>query len=175
MPNPVADNIRTIADLERQMAQKATLSQRVGERISRFIANMTFVATHATVMLTWIVWNWMGPQALRFDPYPYGLLTFIVSLEGVLITIFVLMAQNRMSRQTDQRDQLNLQIDMLAEQEMTTVLKMLRRMSDQLGIAPASADEARAQKLEAETNVYELAEKLQQKPEPGGNEKGRSE
>ena len=87
-------------------------------------------------------------------------MTFIVSLEGVLIATFVLIAQNRMSRQSDERDHLNLQISMLAEQEMTLMLKLLRRVSDRLGIPGESEDEERAEKLSEETNVYELVKNL---------------
>jgi hypothetical protein len=65
----------------------------------------------------------LAPPPFRFDPYPYGLLTFIVSLEGVLIATFVVIKQNRMAVQSDQRDHLNLQVDLLAEQEMTAVLR----------------------------------------------------
>ena len=89
-----------------------------------------------------------------------GLLTFAVSLEGVLIATFVLVAQNNMSRQTDQRDHLNLQISMLAEQEMTLILKLLRRISERLNIQPESAGDARVEKLAEETNVYEIVQQL---------------
>jgi len=85
-----------------------------------------------------------------------------VSLEGVLIATFVLIAQNRMSRQTDERDHLNLQISMLAEQEMTLILKLLRRVSERLEIPPESAEESRAEKLAEETNVYELVQTLRE-------------
>jgi Protein of unknown function (DUF1003) len=71
-------------------------------------------------------WNALASPALRFDPYPYGLLTFIVSLEGVLIATFVLTKQNRMAAQSDQRDHLNLQVDLLAEQELTVILRCRR-------------------------------------------------
>ena len=120
---------------------------------------MTFVAVHGILVILWISWNVMAPAG-RFDPYPHGLLTFIVSLEGVLIATFVLIAQNRMSRQSDERDHLNLQISMLAEQEMTVMLKLLRRLSERAGVEPESNDEARAQRLSEETNVYELVRSI---------------
>jgi uncharacterized membrane protein len=62
------------------------------------------------------------------------LLTFIVSLEGVLIATFVLITRNRMAKQSDRRDHLNLQIDLLAEQKMTMMLRILRRISERLDI-----------------------------------------
>ena len=122
---------------------------------------MGFVAWHSVALAAWIVWNVLVRDGFRFDPYPFGLLTFIVSLEGVLIACFVLIAQNRMGRQSDQRDHLNLQISLLAEQEMTLMLKLLRQVSERLHIAPESGDDARAAQLTEETNVYELVESIQ--------------
>jgi uncharacterized membrane protein len=89
------------------------------------------------------------------------LLTFIVSLEGVLIATFVLIKQNRMAAQSDQRDHLNLQVDLLAEQEMTLVLRMLRRISEQLNVQPQGHDEAQVAQLAEETNVFELMQTLE--------------
>jgi uncharacterized membrane protein len=160
LENPAADNIRAIVDLERQAIRDASFGERFGQTISEFVGSMRFVVLQIVAILVWMGWNSFGPAWWRFDPYPYGLLTFIVSLEGVLIATFVLVAQNRMSRQSDQRDHLNLQISMLAEQEMTLMLKLLRRISDRLGVPPESADQARAEKLAEETNVYELVQTL---------------
>jgi uncharacterized membrane protein len=160
--DPAADNIQAIIDLERQAAREATLAERAGERISDFVGSMTFVIVHSSLLAAWMVWNgWVAP-GLRFDPYPYLLLTFIVSLEGVLIATFVLMAQNRMSRQTEQRAHLNLQVDLLAEQEMTLVLKMLRRIAEHLEVPPEDGDQARTEKLAEQTNVYDLVRTLRE-------------
>ena len=126
---------------------------------------------HLAAFSAWAAWNALGPASLRFDPYPYGLLTFIVSLEGVLIATFVLITQNRMAVQSDRRDHLNLQVDLLAEQEMTLMLRMLRRISERLDIKPETSEQERAEKLGEETNVYELMQALEQElPESG--EKG---
>jgi uncharacterized membrane protein len=81
-------------------------------------------------------------------------------MEGVLIATFVLITQNRMAAQSDRRDHLNLQVDLLAEQEMTLMLRMLRRISERLDIKPESSEQARAEKLGEETNVFELMQTL---------------
>jgi uncharacterized membrane protein len=162
LANPTADNIRAIVQLERQANRKASIGERIGQRISDVVGTMQFVTVHGLVMLTWIGWNMVAAESMRFDPYPFGLLTFIVSLEGVLIATFVLIAQNRMSRQSDARDHLNLQISMLAEQEMTLMLKVLRRIANRLDVEPEGVDDAKAAKLAEETNVYELVQTLEQ-------------
>jgi uncharacterized membrane protein len=158
--NPAADNIRAIVELEREAVREAGRGERIGQSISDVVGTMTFVLLHGCAMVAWMAWNSFAPAAARFDPYPFGLLTFIVSLEGVLIATFVLIAQNQMSRHSDRRDHLNLQISMLAEQEMTLMLKQLRRIAERLDIPQESGDEARAEKLAEETNVYELVQTL---------------
>jgi uncharacterized membrane protein len=157
---PAVSNIRAIVDLERQAVAASSWSARVSDAISRFAGSLWFVVCHLTAFTAWALWNATAPERLRFDPYPYGLLTFVVSLEGVLIATFVLITQNRMAIQSDRRDHLNLQVDLLAEQEMTLTLRMLRRICDHLQIQPESDDEVRSEKLAEETNVYELMQTL---------------
>jgi uncharacterized membrane protein len=158
--SPTAANIRAIIDLERKALTASSWSARISDAVTRFAGSLWFVLCHLTVFVAWAVWNATAPKHLRFDPYPYGLLTFVVSMEGVLIATFVLIAQNRMAAQSDRRDHLNLQVDLLAEQEMTLVLRMLRRISERLDIKPQSEEQARAEKLGEETNVYELMQTL---------------
>jgi len=160
--DPAAKNIRAIVDLERKALAASHWSERVSDAISAFAGSLWFVLCHVVLFSGWAAWNALASPNLRFDPYPYGLLTFIVSLEGVLIATFVLIKQNRMAAQSDQRDHLNLQIDLLAEQEMTLVLRILRRISDRLGIPHEDDDTARAEKLTKETNVYQLMEQIKQ-------------
>jgi uncharacterized membrane protein len=159
MAGPAADNIRAIIQLERESIKEATPGERIGDWIANVVGTMTFVTVQTVIVLGWIGWNLVASETWRFDPYPFGLLTFVVSLEGVLIATFVLISQNRMSRQTDQRDHLNLQISMLAEQEVTLMLRLLRRISDRLEIQE-TPDAAQAEKLTEETNVYELVRTL---------------
>lgn len=160
--DPAADNIRAIVEVERQAAREASLGERIGQAISDRIGTMGFVLLQGALMAAWIAWNSLASPSTRFDPYPFGLLTFIVSLEGVLIATFVLLAQNRMSRQSDERNHLNLQISLLAEQEMTLMLKLLRRLAERFDVSPETEQEARAEKLTEETNVYELVRTLRE-------------
>ena len=70
-----------------------------------------------------------------FDPFPYGLLTMIVSLEAIFLSTFVLISQNRLSAESDRRADLDLQIGLLTEHELTRVLQMLDAIQDKLGVA----------------------------------------
>lgn len=160
---PTAENVKTIVELEREGLREQHWSERLSGRISALAGSLTFVLIHILCFAGWALWNRFAPEAWRFDPYPYGLLTFIVSMEGVLIATFVLITQNRMNIQSDRRDRLNLQVDLLAEQEMTLMLRMLRRISDRLQIPTETDEAARAEKLAEETNVYELVRQFERK------------
>ena len=74
-----------------------------------------------------------------FDPYPFGLLTMVVSLEAIFLTIMVLISQNRMTMQADRRAHLDLQVNLLAEQEATAMVRMLERITLHLGL-PVEGD-----------------------------------
>jgi len=80
----------------------------------------------------------------------------------VLLTTFVLMKQNRMSRRTEHRNQLNLQIDLLAEKEITKILQMLRAMCDHMGLQEQAA-EPELKEMSQKTEVDQLARDLREK------------
>ena len=162
-PGPAARNVAEIAKLEAAEVKQMPLSARISLTITGFVGTLAFALGQTVALIAWCVWNVTGPSGMRFDPYPFGLLTMIVSMEGVILAIFVLIAQNRMSAQSDQRDHLDLQVNLLAEQEMTMVLRMLSRISDRLGVRPDDREETEARALMESTNVYELMEELRRK------------
>lgn len=158
--SPAVENVRAIVELERRTLDEERWPDRISSHIGRFVGSLRFVAFHVFAFVAWAGWNSLAPAQWHFDPYPWGLLTLIVSMEGVLIATFVLIAQNRMSRQSDHRDHLDLQVDLLAEQEMTVVLKMLRRISDHLGLPPEHGETERADQLTEKTNIQDLMETI---------------
>lgn len=155
---PAARNVEEIARLERETTGNPTLGERISLAITNAAGTFTCVVVHVAALSCWMGWNSLGPDRWRFDPYPFGLMTMIVSMEGVLLAILILITQNRLSAQTDKRDRLDLQVDLLAEQEMTMMLRMLSRISDRLGVGADDRERDQARQLMQETNVYELIE-----------------
>jgi len=95
---------------------------------------MIFAYVHIAWFGVWILLN-TGRFGVRvFDPFPYGLLTMIVSLEAIFLSTFVLISQNRLSEETERRADLDLHIGLLTEHELTRVLQMLDAIQDKLGI-----------------------------------------
>lgn len=152
-------NIQTIARLEQEEIETRSSGERVSDVFTRFMGSMTFVVFHVIWLGIWFAWN-LGAFGLEpFDPFPFGILTLIVSTEGVILAIFVLISQNRMSRLANQRAHLNLQISLLAEQETTKILQRLRTIADHLEIRETELDEE-IERLSQSTHLEVLAEEL---------------
>jgi uncharacterized membrane protein len=160
---PAERNVEEIAQLEYQEVRERPLPARISLAITDRVGTFTFAVVQTTILIAWCLWNSFAPERWQFDPYPYGLLTMIVSMEGVILAVFVLITQNRMSEQSDERAHLNLQVDLLAEQEMTMVLRMLKRITEKLGIEPDTEEERTAAQLMQETNIYELLEQMRKR------------
>ena len=155
-------NIDSVARMEQQFLEQRSTTDRVGDAIAAFVGSMTFIIMHFIWMVVWVTMNTGTiPGVKPFDPYPFVLLTMIVSLEGVLVSTFVLMKQNRMSRRADHRDHLNLQIDLLAEKEITKMLEMQRQLCEHFSL-PLARD-AEAVELSKHTAVEDLARELEEK------------
>ena len=86
----------------------------------------------------------------------------VISSESVVLTIFVLISQNRMARQAEKRSHLDLQVSMLAEQELTTVLQMLQKLCQHVGVDVKSATQ-QVQGFSKSTDVHKLATELEEK------------
>jgi uncharacterized membrane protein len=163
MAGSALSNIESVARLEERSLEQRSTSEHLIDKIADFVGSMRFVLLQVSLFVSWVLINaGYVPFIPRFDPYPYVLLTMIVSLESVLLATFVLIKQNRMSRRADQRDHLNLQIDLLAEKEITKMLQMQRRLCDHLGIVDASED-PEAKELSENTAVDSLAEELKRR------------
>ena len=135
LPTTVQSNIRSVSEMEIHLEEGRSVVDRIADLIGGFSGSMTFVALHVLWFLAWFLINTgIIPGVPRFDPYPFILLAMIVSVEGVLLSTFVLMKQNRMQKRIDIRDQLNLQIDLLAEKEVSKSLQLLRAICRKLDI-----------------------------------------
>jgi uncharacterized membrane protein len=152
-------NIRTIIHLRTKAARERTLQSRIADAITSFSGRMVFAYVHIVWFGIWILLN-TGRFGIRvFDPFPYGLLTMIVSLEAIFLSTFVLISQNRMGEETERRADLDLHIGLLTEHELTRVLQMLDAIQDKLNIVDhANSDLA---DLEMETKPEDVLAEIQ--------------
>src|SRR5947209_17828993 len=126
-PRPSLENISKVAKLEERFLQERNTVEKIGDTVGAFAGSMSFVVVHVVVFTLWFLLNTkVVPGIAPFDPYPFILLSMTVSVEAVLLSTFVLMKQNREAKRAERRQQLTLQIDLLAEQEATKTLQLLQ-------------------------------------------------
>lgn len=160
----IEQNIHTIIHTRQTAASQRTTEERLADAITDFSGRMYFVYFHIVWFAVWILIN-LGYLGIKpFDPYPFGLLTMVVSLEAIFLATFVLISQNRLSAEADRRADLDLQIGLLTEHELTRVLVMLDAIQDKLGIDNDEDQEL----LDLEKNVHpedvlEEMERIQRK------------
>ncbi|MFC7478375.1 DUF1003 domain-containing protein [Dankookia sp. GCM10030260] len=159
-------NIDEVVGLEQEAARQRSFADRAADGIAAFVGTVAFVLLRLLWFACWAVVNTgLVTFVPAFDPYPFQLLCLIVSLEGVLLSTFVLIKQNRMGALADQRSHLDLQVSLLAEQEVTKVIQMLQRISTQLGLEAVVMDEE-ARELSETTAVRNLAHRLRERLHP---------
>ena len=152
-------NIRTIIHLRTKAARDRSLQARIADAITSFSGRMIFAYVHIVWFALWILLNTGRFGVRAFDPFPYGLLTMIVSLEAIFLSTFVLISQNRLSEETERRADLDLHIGLLTEHELTRVLQMLDAIQDKLGIVDHANSELAD--LEMETKPEDVLAEIE--------------
>ena len=128
-------NLAAVQRIETQLLSERSAADVVVDRITAFCGSLSFIWIHLAWYGGWVLVNVLGPQGLRFDPYPFNFLTLAVSLEAIFLSTFILITQNRQARLNDLREGLDLQINLLGEEETTRILSMLQQIQEHLGIA----------------------------------------
>jgi uncharacterized membrane protein len=161
--NPTQFNIAAIAKLEEEALERRTATERESDAIVRFIGSPKFLLLHVMLVVVWITLNLsLIPGVKAFDPFPFGILALFVASESVFLTVCVLISQNRMARQAERRAHLDLQVGMLAEQELTMMLQMLQKLCHHSGVDVKSAIQ-QVQGFSETTDVQKLASELEEK------------
>jgi CRP/FNR family cyclic AMP-dependent transcriptional regulator len=125
--------IRGLKNPNAVMAATTTIWQRVSDTVATVAASQVFTLVHVGWFGTWILMNvvaaagWL-PTVLGFDPYPFGLLTLIVSLEAIFLSIFVLVSQNRQSERDRIRTDLDYQVNVKTHLEIMGIVDRLERI-----------------------------------------------
>ncbi len=154
-------NIKAICELEKTSLARRSLSAQIGDVIATQAGKMWFIIFHIVWFAVWLGLNLKGSGS-GFDPFPFSLLTTIVSLESIFLSLFILMSQNRTGLQADQRNHLDLQINLLAEDENTKILQMLQALCEHHKLAIASDAEimAMAKRTEVDQVLSDLKDNL---------------
>lgn len=137
-------NIRSLIAMRQRAERQRTLQERLVDRITGFVGSMPFVWLHVALFGGWLLINsgvvpWIAP----FDPFPFVMLAMWASVEAIFLSTFVLITQNRMGELADRRADLNLQISLLSEHEITRLITLTSAIAGKLDLA-----ESREQGLE---------------------------
>jgi uncharacterized membrane protein len=130
----VERNIHALIDRRRQADEAKGREERIADRITRFTGSMPFVYLHLALVAGWVAVNLgLVPGVPRFDE-TFVILATAASVEAIFLSTFVLISQNRMQQLADQRADLDLQVSLLAEHEVTRLITMVMAISDRMGI-----------------------------------------
>jgi uncharacterized membrane protein len=134
-------NIRALEERRRREDSEASREERLAELITRFTGSMWFVYLHVVVVAVWIVINaGLAPGVPRFDP-TFVIMATWASVEAIFLSTFVLISQNRSASIAARRADLDLQISLLAEHEVTRLLTLVSAVAAKLGVAEADNPE----------------------------------
>ena len=160
-------NIEAIALVEQQLHERRSRVEKIGNWIAGFFGSLWFITAHAVFFAFWIVLNVrLLPGVEPFDPYPFPFLGFIVGVEFIFLTTFVLMNQNLQSKRQEQWGHLTLQVALLTEQEVTKNMQMLHLICQELGLEKPTADHE-VKELAQTTPVTALVEEIEKAREVG--------
>jgi uncharacterized membrane protein len=157
-PEHVAETIEEIVGLENRDRLYMGLSDKLASKITAFSGSMLYVWLHVAWFAVWIVVNISLLVFAPFDPYPFGLLTMIVSLEAIFLSTFVLITQNRQALAADRRAKVDLQVNMIAEREITKLMEMVNHLHEHAGLGTDHDPEL--EEMQEPTHVSRLADAI---------------
>ena len=160
LPIHVREHIETIAKHEQEFYSRRTFAERIADRIAGFAGNFKFVSLHLAFFSAWMLWN-ISDRFPHFDPAPFALLDTIVALEAILLASIILMRQSGLGRRADERAHLTLQILLLAEKELSALIRMNQDLANRLNL-PAAKDQEILE-LAKPTPIDSVAQTIQEK------------
>jgi uncharacterized membrane protein len=124
-------NIHALIERRRRENDQKPIQERIADAITKFAGSMWFVYIHLVLYGAWIIANLPGVPGPKFDP-TYVVLAMFASVEAIFLSTFVLISQNRMAKLADKRADLDLQVSLLAEHEITRAITLLRDIAQKM-------------------------------------------
>jgi uncharacterized membrane protein len=162
----VEENVQAIKRWESAILLARSTAEQVADWIARTAGSGPVLVLHVVWFGAWVIVNaGLIREIPPFDPFPFPFLTMSVSLEAIFLALFVLASQNRLARQADKRSHLDLQIDLLAEREMTAVLQLLQDIARHLAVDTSVTPE-QLRDLMQKTDLRRLTNRMEELAEP---------
>lgn len=159
-PEVLSAGRHIVKSVKAKADQKRKFSEKTADLITKYSGSLTFLILNTVWFVVWIVINLdMIPGIKAFDPFPFGLLTMIVSLEAIILAVFVLISQNRQNKVDDLREEVDLEVDIITEKEVTKILKVLRIFLEKNGYDLSGDQEL--QSMIKTTNMKKIEDALE--------------
>jgi uncharacterized membrane protein len=149
-------NVELIAKMEKAADESRTFAERVADFVAAWVGSWPFLIVQSFILAIWMTLNVMAWQ-YRWDPYPFILLNLVLSFQAAYATPIILMSQNRQAKLADRRNKLDVQVNLLAEQENTEQLWLLRLLCEKSGI---TVDKNREKALEEATEPSKIVRQI---------------
>jgi len=134
---------RTAArNVVKEIEDKRTVIERAADWIAAFSGSIAFLVIHIAIFAGWIVWNEVPDWLHSFDPYPYGFLTMVVSLEAIILSVFVLLSQNRQVEKDRVRSDVEYEVNLKAELEIMQLHEKVDRLTSDVLLRLANLEKA---------------------------------
>jgi uncharacterized membrane protein len=128
-------NVAVVAQMERASQNVRTRGERLADAIASWVGSWTFILVQTALLTLWVALNLLA-WIRHWDPYPFILLNLALSFQSAYAAPILMISQNRQAKLSERRHHLDLQINMLAEQETTEILHMLRLLCERSGLPP---------------------------------------
>jgi uncharacterized membrane protein len=162
----VEENVQAIKRWEKAILLARSTAEQISDWIACTAGSGPVLILHVMWFGAWVTVNaGVIPGIRPLDPFPFPFLTMTVSLEAIFLALVVLASQNRLARQSDKRSHLDLQIDLLAEREMTAVLQLLQDIARHLDV-PTTVTPEQLQDLMKKTDLRHLTNRMEELAEP---------
>jgi uncharacterized membrane protein len=136
----VERNIEALLERRRREARAASFQDRLADRVTRFTGSMPFIFLHVALFGSWLLINSGWLPVPRFDP-SFVILAMFASVEAIFLSTFVLISQNRMAAEAEKRAELDLQISLLAEHEITRLVSMVAALARKANVEQPEPEE----------------------------------
>lgn len=161
LSNVIQRNIRKIIQVRRKSVREQGFQNRIANAMTAYSGSMLFFYVHIVWFSLWFLLNTGHLGITPFDPYPYGFLTMVVSLEAIFLATFVLISQNLLAKESERLTDLSLHTGLLTEHELTRVLQMLRAIQNKIGISNDEESDLSDADLEMETNPEDVLAEIE--------------
>ena len=156
----VERNIEALLQRQERRERARGVQERLADGITRFTGSLPFIYVHLAVVLAWTLINAGWTPLPKFDP-TFVLLATFASVEAIFLSAFVLMTQNRMQAEADRRADLDLQISLLSEHELTRLVSLTRRLAERVGVD--SSDDPELHEIQRDVAPDEVLDALERK------------